>query len=148
MSVMKIAGKNPNDEVTGVAVSAGGNVITQKVWKNEVVEIYSQTTPTSGTKYATALDLSDCGAVSLRVDNTTDQDLSLGLYVDYLDNTYQMRDSNGNVIRITIPADTPRIMITPDDIPQLQWIKKLRVYFVLSENTASGTVAIYAVKKA
>ena len=143
---MKVAG-NANGTTTGVAVSADGKVLTIKRWENEVTKIYDDT-PTNAATYAcTEIAGGDAGAFSLRVSNYTNQDITLGFYSDVVVNTYGLRDSEGSITQFTVPAGKTNVMITPDDWPQLQWLAKLRVYFILANPSESGKVIIYAVAK-
>lgn len=148
MGVMKIAGKNPSNNVEAVAVSSSGSVITEKKWRNEPVQIYSGTPTGTSRISCTQITGGNAGAFSLRVSNNTDKAMNIGLYADYLDSDYQMRNAAGNIILFSVPANKTLMMITPDDIPQLQWVNALKVYIVFPEApTNSGTVTIYAVAK-
>ena len=146
MSVMKIAG-NANNVVKGVSVTSEGYVLTVKKWENEIIKIYDDTPTASGTYVCDPISTGDSGGFSLRVSNYTAQDITLGLYTDVLSNTFGLRDGEGNLISYTVEADKKNVMITPDDLPQLQWLAKLRLYFILPEASESGAVTIYAVVK-
>ena len=146
MSVMKIAG-NANNVVTGVAVTTDGNVITNKAWENNIISIYDDMPTSAGTYRAEAISDGNAGAFSLRVTNSTDQDITLGLYTDVLSNHYALRDASGQLLQYIIEAGKSNIAITPDDWPQLQWLAKLRVYFTIPTASEGKKVTIHAVVK-
>lgn len=156
MNVIPFGAKSPTSTVVGVAANEDGNLVTEKKWKNEVIQIYSSdATPGTSAINCTEVDLSNVGAVSLRVRTTLDVDINIGLRVDFLTNTYQMRDAQGDILNVTVEHGTitngtaaaQNVMITPDDFPALQWLAKLRVYFQTTGTATTGTVAIYAVIK-
>ena len=147
MNVTPFGAKSPTETVVGVSADANGNLNTKKVWNNEVIKICDVSTPTSSGGYCDNVDLSNAGAVSLRVRNSTDQDITLVLYVDFVSSHYRMKDATGADIAIVIPANTLNVMITPDDIPQLQWINKLSLGYLPDADATSGSIVIYAVIK-
>lgn len=150
MSVIKIAGKSPTDTVKSVNVSANGELMTQKKWVNGVVQLFDSKVPESGkTSISERINISDVGAVSLRVSNSLNVPITIGLYSDWFSHDYQIRDADGALIRKTIGAKVENVMITPDDMPQLMWLRTLRVYFTTpsTEETITGTVNMWAVTK-
>ena len=150
VNMMPIGGKfdnSGNPEVRGVAVDADGSVFSGRKWRNEVVKILEETDPTAGTKYCTVIDLADAGAASLRVDNGLNVSVQLIFYTDYYNHTYYMRDATGTYITKTIPAGQKFVMITPDDIPAMQWLAKLKIGAKFAGDSITGNLNIWAVIK-
>lgn len=150
VNVMPIGGKYDNSGspiVTGVAVDADGGVIAGRKWKNEIIKILDVSNPTAGTLKCTAVDLSEAGAVSLRINNALNVPVELGFYVDYYGNNYYMRDADGSLINKTIGANKNYLIITPDDIPILQWLAQLRIGARITGDSITGTLSIWAVVK-
>lgn len=154
MNVLPVGGKSGSDTLVGLAVSNAGDIYTQKNWSNSVATVYdSDETPApASTSYAircTSIDITNAAAVSLRVDNSTDVDIKLGLYRDDLaDNIHQqMRDGNGDLIRYLVKAGKTNVIITPEDWSVLQWLRKLRLIFYVVELPTTGTVKINAIVK-
>lgn len=150
VNVMPIGGKFDNDGnpvVMGVAVDGDGAPISARKWKNEVVQILDVTDPTSGTKVCTVIDLANAGAVSLRVDNGLNVPVQLVFYTDYYNHNYYMRDATGSYITKTIPAGQKFVMITPDDIPAMQWLAKLKIGAKIAGDSITGDLDIWAVVK-
>lgn len=150
VNVMPIGGKFDNDGnpvVMGVAVDDEGGVISARKWKNEVVQILDVTDPTAGTKTCTVIDLANAGAVSLRVDNALNVPVQLIIYTDYYNHAYYMRDATGSYITKTIPAGQKFVMITPDDMPALQWLAQLKIGAKITGDSITGDLDIWAVVK-
>lgn len=152
VNVMPIGGKYENDGspiVTGVAVDESGSVISGRKWRNQVVQILEASNPTAGTLRSTSVDLSDVGAVSLRINNALNVPIELGIYADYYgeERNYYMRDADGNVITKTVGANKNCLIITPDDVPVLQWLEHLRLGVKINGDSITGTLSIWAVLK-
>ena len=150
VNVMPIGGKYDNSGspvVMGVAVDGDGAAISARKWKNEIVKILDVTDPTSGTKACTVIDLANAGAVSLRVDNALNVPVQLYIYTDYYNHTYYMRDATGSYITKTIPAGQKFVMITPDDIPAMQWLAQLKIGAKIDGASITGDLDIWAVVK-
>ena len=170
MNVTPIGGKSPSSTVVGVAVDADGNVKTKKTWecyeeliynieKNDSANPPIDTLPKSaetvwpGGKPPT-IYLTDCGAVSLRVDNGLDVDvkISIGTDVNYTPNstagwTYNLRRATSETNGFTIPKQTRYVSITPDDEPLLQWICRLNFAVKFDDVPSTGYLRIWLVRR-
>lgn len=154
MNVTPFGAKSPTETVVGVSADANGNINTKKVWNNDAELIYEmQTTPTgTSTIWTTPVDISDCGAVSLRVSNGMDVacDIRIGTDVktDAASNYhYNLRHPDGSTNSITVPASTYYMAITPDDEPFLKWINRLGIALVPASTPTTGVVRIWLVRK-
>ena len=147
MSALKIAGKNPSGEVTGVLVNADGNLVTAKKWQNEQVEILNSEIRSTSKVRATMLDLSDVAAVSLRIHNTTGKSFVLSFDTDaYPTHTYVLNDVSGAQIQYPVTSVIHSIL-TPDDVHILQWLRYLKVAVKFDTAPTEGSLIIYAVVK-
>ena len=153
MNVTPIGAKSSNNTVVGVAADASGNLTTKKVWNNDVELIYEMSSTPSGTStiWVDPVDLSDCGAVSLRISNGMDVNFTLYFGSDIPnDGTaghYALKDIEGTDHTLTIPASTNRIVLTPDDVPLLQWINTLNLAIKPASTPSTGAVKIWLVRK-
>lgn len=150
MNVTPIGGKTPSSTVAGVAVDADGKLVTKKAWTNDVILAYEMTElpTTTDTIRPPAVDVSDCGAFSLRVENTTDAEYSIGFYSDTTTNGVSLKKADdGTSWGIRIPANLRFIAITPDDMPIMQWIRDARLYILPRSVPTSGTLRVWIVKK-
>lgn len=146
MSVMKMGGKSDSNTVVGVSVSDDGRVRTEKTWRNDVVLI-TDVLPTAAVSALEGLDVSDAAAVSLRFRNTTGLSFSVGFYADHISNNYVLFASDGSQISYKIPASANNVIVTPDDMKELQWLKNIRLRIAFSEVPTSGEFKVYAVIK-
>lgn len=153
MNVMPIGGKSPSDTLLGVAVDANGNAKTKKVWENNMTLIYEMgdnLPESTATIWLDELDISDCAAVSLRVYTTSDAEYSIGIGTDTSSTTYALRNIDGDGQSVKIPTGNTKskyISITPDDLPILQWIRKLHLLIVPQSVPTTGNLKIWAVTK-
>lgn len=152
MNVLPIGGKSPSETVVGFSADANGNLITKKKWDNNIELIYEMDSTPSGTStiWLTPVDISDCGAVSIRISNTLDVDVKLYIASDLPDDGtahYALKDINGDDYLLTIPANKSRIVISPDDVPVLQWLNSLNLAVKPSSTPTTGIVKIWLARK-
>ena len=154
MSVIKIAGKSPTNTVKSVSVTADGDIKSIKTWGNDILALRDTTDTPEVSQDASftvmnEYDISDCGAYSLRIYNTTNVPVIFCFYCDWAANNLQLRDADGTLIRKTVGANKV-VVITPDDIPQMMWFKKIRVGFRLDAEygtTITGYLKVWAITK-
>lgn len=154
VNVMPIGGKFDNDGdpvVKGIAVDEDGGIISRRSWKNEVIKILDSTDPIPSengtiTLDATQIDLSNAGAVSLRVRNGLNVAAQIVVCLDYMSSDVWMCDADGSTIVKTVQANKNAI-ITPDDMPTLQWLAKLRIRVKITGETITGNLKVWAVVK-
>lgn len=155
MSVLQIAGKNPNSLAKGVLVETDGEIITTKKWKTEqltVLENESVTTTEAFSNLTNAIDLSEYGIVSLRIEYIMPgADVAVNLYSDLSSGTTTwMYDENGTATSFVLPATSIAkvIIITPDDFKYLSYLKYLKVRVQPNSiPTSAGLIRIYAIVK-
>lgn len=150
MNVTPIGGKTPSATVAGVAVDADGKLVTKKAWTNDMILAYemAELPATTATIKPAAVDVSDCGAFSLRVENTSDAEYTIGFYSDVTANSVSLKKAdNGSAWGIDVPSNLRYIAITPDDMPIMQWIRNARLYIIPKTVPTTGTLKVWIVKK-
>lgn len=149
MKVTPFGAKSPTSTVVGVAANADGNLVTAKKWENNVIRVCDEEVTGVESFQTDLIDVSDAAAVSLRFSNTSDQSFMITFYSDqYPNNTYQLYDYNGNKVQCKIIKSSSRTQIlTPDDLPVLQWLKSIRMRVAFDAAPASGSLIIDLVAK-
>lgn len=146
MSFLKIGGKTASGTAKGVAVADSGDVVTQKNWNTEITTLYTKTDNFStGTIDIPEMDISMYAAVSLRILNGTEQGYTLYFYKE--GTNFRLRDFSGNLITYEIPYSNGWMIITPNDIDCLQWLKGLHLRYKLNAAAETGTFTIQVVGK-
>ena len=146
--MMKVAGKNPSGNAAAFAVNASGHQMIEHVWVTEEnlivdsLEIRDTDAHTTG-----AIDISTYGLVSLRVACSLDQAVTIQLYRDTnASSTAYMYSATGGGLSFSIPASDNKMRIfTPDDLPYLPYINKLRLRISCSTAPTQGVIKVYVV---
>lgn len=151
MNVTPIGGKSPASTLIGIAVDAAGNVITKKIWSNTSQVIFTGIFEDTTTHYIDGeTDVSDCGAFSLRIANTTDAAATITFASDVTANNVALKGTDGVDYSIPVAANKRFMMATPDDYPFLQWIRNVRLIIKFETIPTAGEgneLKIYLVKK-
>ena len=151
MSIMQIGGKNDNLAIP-VAVNSDGSVFTEREWIASPVNVLDgYALRDANTHYTmtegTFVDLKPFGLVSLRIVNSTDKDITFALLYDLNKNsTTYLRDVDGNNIKIVAKSGKSMI-ITPNDMPVLNYIDYLKFNFSAAEAPTSGVITVIAYVK-
>ena len=147
MNVTPFGAKSPTDTVVGVSADSNGNIITKKIWENPVSTIFKGSYNDTVNHTQDAVDVSDCALFSLRIENQTSSEVTFTFRSDVTSNDVALKNADGQDYSITVPADKRFMMITPDDYPYLQWMRKLRLSIAFKTAVSSGTLTVYLVKK-
>ena len=148
MSMMKVAGKNPSGNAAAFAVNASGHQMIEHVWVTEEnVAVESLEIRDTSAHTSTAIDVSTYGLVSLRVKSTLDQAVTIQFYKDTGNtNTTYMYSSTGGALNFTIPASDGKVRVfTPDDLPYLPYLGRLRLRLACSTAPSTGNISINVV---
>ena len=150
--VLKIAGKDPNGAVKAIAVDADGKEKVTRLWDSTVHVLVDQgqireDSPVISTA-SNSLDLSEYGFVSLRVSNSHDAEIGVMLFQDVAPSGDSwMRRLDGSFITFSIPANSLMTIITPDDIPELNYIKYLKLRISAKTTPTEGSITVRAITK-
>ena len=149
--VMKIAGKTDKSVVKGVRVSDNGDVSTTRTWETDVVPILSNIQLRSTTAVTNAdnvFDASKYAFVSLRVSNSHKVDITLNFYEDTKDEPARwLADAHGNPVSYVVPSSDKSMIITPDDIPALSYLKNIIIRVAAKTAPTEGDTTIWIVGK-
>lgn len=143
MNVTPFGAKSPASTVVGVAANADGNLITQKKWMNDSTDVFTSAEGLS-TSFAlgSVIDLSDAASVSLLIRNDNSVGFTIKIYAP--NTNYRLNDAYGSEYGIHVSSKR-MTMITPDDLPILQWLPQLKIAIALDE-AISGTPSTFTVK--
>ena len=152
MNVTPIGAKSPSSTVVGISADATGNLKTIKVWDNELIEVYNMDAlpESTATIWTDNIDVSNAGAVSLRFFSNSDAEYEIQLGNDMFNTKYALRDLQGEYHKIIIPSGsklTKYIIVTPDELPILQWLTKLHIAIIPKSVPTTGRLRIWAVLK-
>lgn len=149
LSFAKVVINNADGVALPFAVSSEGKILTSHVWKTDVIDITGdqQIRDTNNHSFPattdSAIDVSGYAILSLRIYNSTNKKFVIGLYADYRDNLGAwMSNAEGTEVAIVVNKESGISMITPDDMPELNYIKYLRIYVRALEEPTSGTLNI------
>ena len=143
MNVTPFGAKSPASTVVGVAATAEGNLVTAKKWQNESVDIFtSAENLTTSFVGGNVIDLSDAASVSLLIRNDNSVGLTIKIYAP--NTNYRLNDAYGSEYGIHV-SNKKMTMITPDDLPILQWLPQLKIAIALDE-AISGTPSTFTVR--
>lgn len=149
-NLLKVAGRTDNNTVRGVHVTEEGNVCTARAWGTDIHTIVTtELRDTSAVVTSdNVFDASPYGMISIRVANSHDTDVTLQLYQDTSATSGRwLIDAAGNPISVVVPAGDRCMIITPEDIPALNYLRYIK--FRIAANTAptSGSITIWVAGK-
>lgn len=149
MSILKIGGKNDSNNVQGFGVTNEGYAKTTRFWNTTITQIFSETISdrTVKTTIENVFNCEEWGFISLRFANSTNVKMTCNVYSDMGSSSLQnyLKDNNGNPITFEIP--TGQSILTPDDLPILNYLKWLKLRIEPNEVPATPntlTISIYA----
>lgn len=132
-----------------ISCDATGALIEQRKFATVVTKVLELAISDTATHKTTALDLSGAGLVSIRLDNKTGKALSIYFYGDEDDHPNSgLRDLSGALYTINIPQGAYYYIITPNDMPFLNYLRKIRMGVTAAEvPTNTNPTSIYVVTK-
>ena len=142
--MMRIAGRTSGGTAVPMLADANGNIATTRTWKKEWVSLLAATAVTDANAHdVTAYDVSGIPMFSLRVCNRTGVDVTLSFKTDVnTSNGYTLCDADQADYAITIASSSRYTIITPEDLPILNYIKYLRIVYKAASTPSSGTLEI------
>lgn len=149
MNILKIGGKNDSNNVQGFSVTNKGYAKATRFWNTTITQLFNETISdrTVKTTIANVFNCEEWGFISLRFSNSTNVKMTCHIYSDIGSSSLQnyLKDNNGNPITFEIP--TGQSILTPDDLPVLNYLKWLKLRIEPNEapstpNTLS--VSVYA----
>ena len=156
MNIIPVGGKTPSSTAAALSVDANGMLETKKTWVNDFTALQlngsAWITPSTTAKYTDALDVSDAAMVILMVTNSAKDSSSNAVPVTFsflrtdVDNSTELlRNLSGDVIQFN--TSTAYVLVTPDDIPELKYLKYIRFKIQSASAVSTGQVNIKVFKK-
>lgn len=132
-----------------ISCDASGALIEQRKFTTTVTKVFELAISDTSVHKTTALDLSGAGLVSIRLDNKSGKALSIYFLGDDGDHPNSgLRDLSGALFTIYIPAGAYYYIITPNDVPFLNYLAKIRMSVAALETpTNTNPTTIYVVTK-
>ena len=146
--MMRIAGRTSNGSAVPMLADSNGNIATTRTWKKEWVSITSSAMEIRDTTShdLDPVDVSGIPLYSLRILNRLGVPITLRFKTDVnTSNGYGLHNPDATAKAITVAPTQSYIMITPDDLPLLNYVKLLRMTVTASEVPNSGTFEAYMV---
>ena len=133
-----------NAQVRGIRVNRDGFLFEKHIWENELITVCSQYEIADTTGHPvpdTPIDISEFAIASIRIVSTLDQPLEIRFYDD-INQTRWLEDSNGDAFLFIKPVDSTMMVITPEDCPILNYLRRLKLRLSCAEAPATGIVSI------
>lgn len=144
-NIMKVGGKSPNNTAVGMSVDNNGMVNTHHVWEGGFITAMNLEIRDTDAHVSELFDISEYSIVSLRVLNTCDQTVAIRFYGDKSENAY-LSTMDGE-ITILVDGKNREQIITPDDLPCLPYLNKIKLRVSCETAPTSGGLAIYIAHK-
>lgn len=145
--MMRIAGRTSAGVAVPMLADANGNIGTTRTWKKEWVAL--QTTleiRDTNAHNIPAFDVSDIPIYSLRIINRLGVPVTITFLTDVnTSNGYGLVDTDNTLKSITVQPNNNYVIITPDDLPILNYIRYVRMSVKASSVPESGIFEAYAV---
>ena len=150
MSLLKMGGKAPDGTAKAVSVDAGGNVNVTRQWGADVFTVLpaTQIRDTNAiSTIANAVDVSGYGFVSLRFCNSLGVPVTVMFYGDMNEaSDMWMTRPDKSYLSVTIPA-TDFTILTPEDIPELNYLRYIKLRIAAKEAPTQGSLIVQVVAK-
>lgn len=153
MSFLKIGGKTDMNVAQPVRVKANGDIINSHEWEAENLTIYNAThtdTTVARVGFDGSISLASYGLISLRIRNKTGAPAHFVMYSDSTDTgSTPLVDFDNSPIVFDVPASDNDMVITPQDIPALAYLRilKFSVACTATPTVENGIIRVWVVKK-
>lgn len=139
--MMRVAGRTSGGTAVPMLADSNGNIATTRTWKREWVSITSSAMEIRDASVhdIDAVDVSGIPMFSLRILNRLGVPITIKFKTDVnTSNGYGLYKTDATAIAITVAPTQSYIMITPEDLPLLNYVKLLRMTVQASETPTSG----------
>lgn len=151
--MMRIAGRTSGGVAKPFLVDNNGNVGTTRTWEKTWVTIQENVEIRDTSEHnLTAFDSSGVPMLSLRILNRLKDSDNNGVPVTVrfltdvnTSNGYGLVDTDGAGKSITIQSVNDYVIITPEDMPLLNYVRYIRLSVKAQSTPTSGVVSAYAV---
>lgn len=145
--MMRIAGRTSGGTAVPMLADANGNIATIRTWKKEwsTIEAFVEIRDTNSHQ-CPAVDVSDVPMFSLRFLNRLGVPVTVSFLTDInTSNGYGLDDANGVAYSVTLVPQQSYIIITPEDMPILNYLRYVRLQVKASSAPSSGVFEAYIV---
>lgn len=138
--MMRIAGRTSAGVAVPMLADSNGNIGTTRAWKKEWVTIEQNVEIRDTTTHnCPVIDVSNIPTFSLRILNRLGTPITLNFLSDVTQsNGYSLHNMDSTSKAVTIQPVQGYIMITPEDVPLLNYIRYLRIAVKASTAPESG----------
>lgn len=145
--MMRIAGRTSGGVAVPMKASSDGDISTTRTWRKEWITIEANVEIRDTTAHmCPAIDVSNIPTFSLRILNRLGTPITLTFMTDVnQSNGYQLMNMDATYKEVTIQPTNEYTMITPEDVPLLNYIRYLRLKVTASTAPESGTFDAYMV---
>lgn len=146
--MMRIAGRTPNGNAGAVSMDDNNRIFTNRLWKKEFVTISEGNEIRDTSAYDLGVvDVRDIPIFSLRFLNRLSVPVTITFKTDHnISNGYKLVDKDGQYISLTIQPTPNYVIVTFNDLPELQYMQYLRMSVSAASAPKSGSFAAYMVK--
>lgn len=155
--VMKVAGKNSNNAVTGILVENDGTIVSRRMFEDipttYIIPANTELRDSSAhTTVSVQCDTYKYPINSIIISTLLDADVEFTLLDgSHISNQGWISRLDGEYVRFTIPANNSNAskiyMITPEDIPEIDYIKFLKFRYQAKSVPTKGTIHVEVVHK-
>lgn len=146
--MMRVAGRTSGGTAVPMLAGADGSIATTRKWKKEWVTIQSSMEiRDTNAVILDPVDVSEIPIFSLRILNRLGVQITLKFKTDInTTNGYNLADKDGTDFTFTIQPTNSYVVITPDELPILNYIRYLRITVIPVSAPVSGTFEAHMVK--
>lgn len=147
---MRIAGRTPNGTAVPMKASTDGDISTTRTWKKSWQSIVSNLEIRDTDSHnLDAVDVRDIPTFSLRIINRLGVPVTITFLTDInTANGYSLRNMDQTSKSITVSPANGYVIITPEDLPFLNYVQYVRLQVKASTAPTSGVfdAALVAVR--
>lgn len=145
--MMRIAGRTSGGVAVPMKASTDGDISTTRIWKKSWQTIVTglEIRDTNGHKLD-AVDVRDIPTFSLRIINRLGVPVTIKFLTDVnTTNGYFLKNTDQTTKSITVSPGNDYVIVTPEDLPFLNYVQYVRLQVEASTAPASGTFEAHIV---
>lgn len=144
---MKVGGKSSNNTAVPFSVDNNGRLNTNHIWEGNMTRVINEAPRSTDAIISDVVDVSKYALVSLRVVNSTDQNVTLRFYTDIVDSavssTQYIADKDFQDIGVTIGHGSRSVVLTPDDLQCLSYLNQIKIRASFATAPTTGNLRVY-----
>lgn len=146
--MMRMAARKSNGTAGAVSMDDNNRIFTNRLWKKKWVTISEGNEIRDTSEHdITAVDVRDVPIFSLRFLNRLSVPVTITFKTDLnTSNGYKLVDKDGQYLSLTIQPSQNYVVVTVNDLPELQYMQYIRMSIVAASAPESGSFAAYMVE--